>query len=74
MTVCEFINVLLSIFLITLVVSKWWTPMSKKQDKKSQANLIAVLLSASADFFDLIEYVNVHEITDIIGVELILSK
>lgn len=57
-----------------MVLAKWWMPFSEKQNKKGHNNLLGLLISASADFFDLIEYASVPGITDKIGVHPIYGK
>lgn len=59
-------------FLLTTILARWWTP--QQLNKKSHTNLLAMYLSASADFFDLIEYGNVPEIANEIGIDLIYGK
>ena len=61
-------------FLITQILSKWWMPHSEKQSIKSQSSLMATLISSSADFVDLLDYVNQPVIAETIGINFIFSN
>ena len=71
---CQLLYLIMSIFLFTLVMSKWWTPIPKRQNLKAQTNLFAAFLSASTDFVDLIEYNNIPVVTENMGIYPVLGK
>ena len=61
-------------FLVSVILAKWWTPISRKQNIKAQTTLAIGFISAAADFYDLIDYNNFAAIVDVIGAEPILSE
>ena len=74
MDLCDVVNFLIIDFLVTQILAKWWTPRSHRQSQKSQSSLLAMLISSSADFFDLLDYSNLPEIAEVIGVDFIYSE
>ena len=74
MNSCQLIYLMVVTYLIVLIISRWAMPYSKRQTRKSQVNLLAMMIASTADFFDLIEYANIPEITQGIGIDVIYGK
>ena len=60
--------------MLSMILARWWMPRSRKLNKKSHTILLAMYLSACADFFDLIEYASVPDIAEVIGLDLTYGK
>lgn len=71
---CEFSSIFICVYLILVVITRYLQPYSEKLRKKDHANLIALFLAAGADVADFVEYSEVKEITEKVGVNSIYGK
>ena len=64
----------MTIYLMIVLFTKLRSPYSYKADVVDHTNLLAVLLSASADVIDYFEYMFELEIVDLIGLTALYCK